>query len=85
MYAKIVMKIIGYSILTCIFSENREKYLGYGESAAGIGLMVGPVLGGFLFEKTNYLATFCFFGGMLTVNALMCVFVLPTSLNRKLV
>ena len=37
---------LGYAIITYVFSENREKYLGWAEASSGVGLMIGPVLGG---------------------------------------
>lgn len=40
------MNFLDYSLMTYKFSENREKYLGMGESAAGFGTMMGPVIAG---------------------------------------
>ena len=35
-----------YSAITNTFFESKDVYLGYAEAAAGLGLMVGPILGG---------------------------------------
>lgn len=43
------LKILGFSIIAIKFPENRERYLGLGEAASGIGLMAGPAVGGFLY------------------------------------
>jgi len=73
---------IGYSILTSVFPENREKYLGYGEASAGVGLMVGPVLGGFLNTYMGYRNCFLVFSGIIAITTGVCIYFLPTSLNR---
>eukprot|EP00347_Sterkiella_histriomuscorum_P011555 403372011 len=71
-----------YSVLTSMFPENREKYLGMGEAAAGIGLMVGPVLGGILNTVLGYRDCFFVFSGILGLNIIISFFVLPNSLNH---
>jgi len=40
---------LGYAVITFVFSENREKYIGMAEAVSGIGLMAGPVLGGLIY------------------------------------
>ena len=72
---------IGYSILTFAYAENREKYLGMGEAATGIGLMVGPVIGGLINTFFGYVATFLFFALILLLAGILCFFFLPKSLN----
>ena len=42
------MQTTTYSVLSSTFPKSREKILGYAETAAGVGLMVGPILGGTL-------------------------------------
>ena len=76
-------KILGFSILTIIFAENREKYLGYGETAAGIGLAIGPVIGSSIYSISGYLECFILFTILLFLNGLFCLYILPKSLNQK--
>lgn len=66
-----------------MFPENREKYLGMGEAAAGIGLMVGPVLGGILNTYLGYRDCFLVFSGILALNIFFSFFILPASLNSS--
>lgn len=73
-----------YSVLTSMFPENREKYLGMGEAAAGIGLMIGPVIGGILNTYLGYMECFFCFAGLLFVNIFVNIFILPKSLNNKM-
>ena len=70
--------------MTCKFPENREKYLGMGESAAGTGLMVGPVLGSLIYTQVGYFGAFMFFAALLSVAGVLSFYVLPQSLNEKL-
>jgi MFS family permease len=70
--------------MTYQFSENREKYLGMGEAAAGIGTMVGPVIGSVLNSYFGYFWAFMFFAIMLGFSGILSFFILPNSLNNKL-
>lgn len=54
-----------------------------GEAAAGIGLMLGPVIGSFLNTSVGYLLTFFIFSGLLFFNGILCWLILPSSLNAK--
>jgi hypothetical protein len=49
MYLFPSLQYIGYAVITFAFSENREKYIGMAEATSGIGLMIGPVMGGVIF------------------------------------
>jgi MFS family permease len=69
--------LIGYSVLTLKFPENREKFLGIGEAASGIGLMAGPAMGGFLYSACGFFYAFLSFAGILLVSATLCLFYIP--------
>ncbi len=47
-------KSIGYSVLTSQFPEKKEQVMAYAETAAGFGLLTGPILGGFLNVTFGY-------------------------------
>lgn len=55
--------------------------MGYGEAAAGVGLMIGPVLGGFLNTYLGYRDCFLVFSGIIAFTTIFCFFILPDSLN----
>lgn len=76
--------MIGYSVLTFKFPENREKYLGFGEAAAGVGLMFGPVIGGVLYTWLDYFGAFMCFAVFLAFGGMLCWFYIPNSLNARL-
>ncbi len=65
-----------------MFSENKEKYLGYGESAAGLGLMVGPLISGIINEWFGYFPTFLFFGIFIGFMTIVNVLLMPKCLNE---
>ena len=70
-----------YAIITYVFSEDREKYLGYAEAVTGIGLMLGPVMGGPLYEHLGYFYSFTAFGGILVLSLTAALVITPGSLN----
>jgi MFS family permease len=55
-----------------------------GEAAAGIGTMVGPVIGSVLYAYFGYFWAFMFFAGMLGSSGILSFYVLPNSLNNKI-
>ena len=70
-----------YAIVTFVYSDNREKYLGYAEAVTGIGLMLGPVMGGPLYNSLGYFYSFCCFGGILLMSLLVATLITPGALN----
>ena len=70
--------------MTNKFADNREKYLGWGESAAGLGCMLGPVLGSILFASLGYCLAFVAFAILLGAAGILSWIVLPgKTLNVK--
>ena len=69
--------------MTSTFSSDREKYLGFAESAAGVGLMIGPVLGGAMNSFLGYLPCYLIFAMILFLTGLVNLIFLPASLNQK--
>jgi len=75
---------VAFSVLASSFPNTREKVFGYAETASGIGLLVGPILGEFMNNKMGgYLPSFLAFAAMEVIIGLMSAFLLPASLNRK--
>lgn len=70
--------------MTNKFPDNREKYLGMGESAAGLGMMLGPVMGGVLYSSAGYFGAFMSFAVLLAAAGVLSLLVLPNTLNVKL-
>ena len=70
-------------MLSSTFPTTREKILGYSETAAGIGLMVGPNIAGPINQAMGYLPAYLVFSVMLVIAATTAFFLLPNSLNEK--
>ena len=52
-----------------------------GEGFAGIGLMLGPVIGSIINNYLGYSATFFTFAGFIGIGGLISFIFLPKSLN----
>lgn len=61
--------------------EEQDRYVGYAEASIGIGLVLGPVLGSFIFNFTGFMLTYVSFGVLLASGALMIYVILPNRLN----
>ena len=72
-----------YAIITYVYSDNREKYLGYAEAVTGIGLMLGPVIGGPLYDGLGYFFSFVAFAGLLAVSMIIALIITPGALNNS--
>ena len=72
-----------YSVLSSAFPATREKILGYAETAAGIGLMVGPNIAGPVNQALGYMWAYLTFSSMLVIAGLTAFFLLPNYLNDK--
>ena len=72
-----------YSVLSSAFPTTREKILGYAETASGVGLMLGPIIGGTLNTLLNYLSAYLIFTAMLTINGIITFIFMPNSLNES--
>ncbi len=78
------MQSITYSILTSSFASRREQIIGYAETAGGCGLLIGPIIGEFIFNQMGgYFPAFLFFGTFLGLAGLSNLLLLPSTLNRK--
>ena len=57
--------------------------LGYGETAAGLGLMVGPILGGSLNDAFGYFWCYMILAVILFIDMAFTAVVMPNSLNNN--
>ena len=77
-----ILIFTGYSIITIEFPENQDKYLGWAEAATGVGLVMGPALGSFIYSFLGYMFTFIAFGILLMIGMILIFFLLPASVNH---
>ena len=76
------LNLIGFSLITIEFPD-QDKFLGWSEAAAGIGLAVGPVLASFIFNFTSYTVTFLIFGIMISIGSIVLIIYLPKTDGSK--
>ncbi|OLS27092.1 MAG: Tetracycline resistance protein, class B [Candidatus Heimdallarchaeota archaeon LC_3] len=63
-------------------SENRAKYLGILTGSSNVGLIIGPALGGILFDIGGFILPFVI-SGILSFIALIFAFILVPETKRK--
>ena len=66
-----------YSIVSIEFPHSREIYIGYCQTAVGLGLLMGPVIGTSIFKFAGYEGTFYVLGGILCLSLMTAFFLLP--------
>ena len=74
--------ILVYSVVGIEFPNDREKFVGYCQSACGLGLMSGPVIGALIYDAVGFEYTFMIFSALLTLTGLLCLVFLPNRLNK---
>lgn len=71
-----------YSIVSIEFPHQREVYIGYCQTAVGLGLLLGPVIGTTIYKFAEYEATFYILAGVLCCSFLTAIFLLPNRINK---
>ncbi len=66
-----------FSLISLKFPENREKYIGLGEAASGIGLMAGPGIAGILYSFCGYFKAFFGFVVFIAITGIFCWYYIP--------
>lgn len=78
-----MIQTTSYSIVSIIFKDNQQKFLGYLESSMGVGLITGPVIGSALYTFFGFAYTFLGIGGVFIILAPILLFIIPKSVNVK--
>ena len=71
-----------YSIVSIEFPHQREVYIGYCQTAVGLGLLMGPVIGTTIYQFAGYQNTFYILAGVLSLSFLTAIFLLPNRINK---
>lgn len=71
-----------YSIVSIEFPHSREIYIGYCQTAVGLGLLLGPVIGTTIFQFAGYEGTFYVLAGILCLSLMTAFFLLPLRINK---
>jgi len=67
------------AIMSYIFSDNMSTIFGIFELASGVGLMIGPSLGGVLYDAGGFRLPFVVIGCLVLASLLIVKFTLPES------
>lgn len=73
----------GIAIVSCEFSENIEMAFGVIQSSFSFGQLLGPVIGGALFELGGFILPFSLFGSFLLCAAFAILFLPKNYPNSK--
>jgi MFS family permease len=76
------MTYLGYSILTALFAEKKEKVMAYAETAVGVGLVSGPILGVTMYNSMGYFTCYLILSVLLIVSVVLMQLLLPGVLNE---
>lgn len=83
-FASSMMKIMGYSIIISMYPDEKIKYLGIMESAMGVGMATGPVIGAALYNFVKFTPTLLLIGGIIYLfNITMYIFTSSIKLEDK--
>lgn len=72
-----------FAIIAMEFPDNVATTFASLETFFGLGLIVGPTVGGALYQYGNFMTPFAVLGSMLFLSALMTYFVLPEHPDRE--
>lgn len=72
-----------FSVICSKYPDQKTKYIGYLESAVGLGLMAGPPIASLVYGRFGYALAFYFFSAMIAINQICMQIFLPASLNRR--
>ncbi len=64
-------------------SENNEKYYGYCESATGIGLMAGPIIGQVIYNKMGFSGCFYSTAFLMMVGGILSWYFIGEEVNAQ--
>ena len=70
-----------YTIATNDFSEKQERLIGLLEAMAGLGLIVGPMIGSALYSFLGFEKTFFVYGSMIVILAVTIRLFIPERRN----
>lgn len=63
--------------------ESKQDILGILEAGAGVGSILGPVIGSIVYAHVGYQGAFYTFGGLIFLNLLMSQFLIPDFINNN--
>lgn len=72
-----------YAVISMSFPEEQEKYIAVMQTAIGTGLILGPVIGTFLYSIFGFSMTFFLIGACFLGLTFLLSFLVPSSIDKK--
>jgi MFS family permease len=72
-----------FSIIGSEYVDKQELYFGYFESAVGIGMMLGPVIGQLLYNALDFEYTFYCTAIIIAIPTIWMIFTIPNRMNKS--
>lgn len=71
-----------FALINSTFVDDRVKYLGYVKASTGLGLMLGPSVGSFVYGYFGYAVTFYFFSLFIFIALILQIVLIPNAVNK---
>jgi MFS family permease len=71
-----------YSISTNFYPENKESMVGFIEAVTGVGLIMGPLIGSFLYAVGGYRFIFFSFGSLFVIASFFIKVIFPSTIDN---
>jgi MFS family permease len=71
-----------YSISTNFYPENKESMVGFIEAVTGVGLIMGPLIGSFLYAVGGYRFIFFSFGSLFVIASFFIKGIFPSTIDN---
>ena len=71
-----------YSISTNFYPDNKDAMVGYIEAVTGVGLILGPLFGSFLYALGGYVFIFYSFGGLFMVSSFFIKMIFGSNIDQ---
>lgn len=71
-----------YSISTNFYPDNKDAMVGYIEAVTGVGLILGPLFGSFLYALGGYVFIFYSFGTLFMVSSLFIKMIFGSNIDK---
>jgi MFS family permease len=74
---------IVFSIVAIHYPIDRNRYFGYCESATGVGMMGGPIIGQIFYSAFGFQGCFYATSGVLLITSIISFKLIPNEINSN--
>ena len=79
-----IIIITAPTMIVSAFPNKKEEYMSYYVMTISLGMLIGPVVGAFVYEFLGYAGTFYFFSSSSIITAMIAYKFVPASVNGGL-